>query len=96
MLSWLLNLGFAGGGEPPASPLSEVIPYLIGSVESQARQMLGSIYMNVTVSGSGGTVTAQDVEAFTTQPRGTTVTITMGGATYNPKGSAGSPPYGLR
>lgn len=79
----------------PGTVLLETIPYLIGAEEYAARQMLSSIYMVVVVVGSGGTVTAQDVEAFTLAPRGTTVTITMGGTTHFSRGSHGPPPYNL-
>ncbi len=74
----------------------ETIPYLIGAEEYSARQMLDSIYMGVSVIGSGGTVTAQSVEAFTQVPRGTTVEITMGGTIYVPPrvGQRGQQPYG--
>lgn len=93
MLAWVLNLGFAGGGTPPAPSIYETIPYLIGSTEAQARQMLSSIYMVVSVVGSGGTVTAQSVDAFTLATRGTTVEITMGGAIYIPPKGGGNLPY---
>ncbi len=77
-------------------PIQEVIPYLIGEEEYSARQMLASIYMNVSVIGSGGTVTAQSVTAFTLADRGTTVQITMGGAINVPPRTRwrGNPPYG--
>jgi hypothetical protein len=76
--------------------LYETIPYLIGAEEYSARQMLSSIYMVVSVVGSGGTVTAQSVAAFTQALRGTTVEITMGGAIHVPPraGRGGQQPYG--
>jgi hypothetical protein len=74
----------------------ETIPYLIGAEEYSARIMLGSIYMNVTVVGSGGTVTAQSIEPFSFAPRGTSVEITIGGAIYVPPKGTGNLPYNLR
>lgn len=71
----------------------ETIPYVIGATEAPATYALRSVYMTVTVSGSGGTVTAQSVDAFTRQVRGTAVTITMGGP-VNTAPKARRPSYG--
>jgi hypothetical protein len=78
---------------PPAPAITEVIPYVIGATEGPATAALNSIHMSVTVIGSGGTVTAQSVEAFTLADRGTTVTITMGGP-INTAPSRRRAPYG--
>lgn len=84
---------------PPAvsaDVIYETIPYLIGQFEDSARYMLGQIYMVVSVIGTGGTVQAQSVEAFTLAPRGTTVIITMGGPANNGRRTRrgrGQPPY---
>lgn len=74
---------------PPAA-LQEIVPYLIGQTEDSARFMLTQVYLVPAVVGSGGTVTAQDVVAFTLVDRGTTVTITMGGPIHSPRGGRGT------
>lgn len=62
----------------------EVVPYLIGALEASARFMLTQIHLVPNVIGSGGSVVSQDIEPFTLVPRGTVVTITMGGPVNNP------------
>lgn len=79
----------------PGPGILETIPYLIGAEEYSARIMLGSIYMLVSVVGSGGTVIAQSIDPFTQVARGTTVTITMGGPTYVPTRGRGQLPYNI-
>jgi hypothetical protein len=92
----LLQQNMLLGTAPVVVGIQETIPYLIGAEEYSARAMLESIYMEVVVIGSGGTVSAQSVAAFTMAERGTTVEITMGGAVNIPPraGYLGNPPYG--
>jgi hypothetical protein len=75
--------------------ITETIPYVIGMTEGPATIALLSVHMVVVVVGTGGTVVSQSPDAFTTQDRGTTVTITMGGPIYSSsrrrRASYGSP-----
>jgi hypothetical protein len=73
-----------------------VVPYLIGSTAAHATAQLASVHLLVDVIGLTGTVTAQDVAAFSLVARGTTVTIMLGGSTNNPtRGGRGLPDYTL-
>lgn len=83
-------------GDAPAEDTSVTVPYLIGSTAAQAAQQLASVHLLISITGLTGTVTAQDVAAFTQAARGTTVTITLGGAANNPpRGSRGLADYTL-
>jgi beta-lactam-binding protein with PASTA domain len=72
-----------------------VVPYLIGSMEAQARAQIASIYGTPIVIGSGGTVVSQAPDHMTVVLRGQTVTITMGGAINVSRSGRrrGLPPY---
>lgn len=73
-----------------------IVPYLIGSTAAHATQQLASVHLLVSTIGITGTVTAQDVAAFSLVARGTTVTITLGGSSNNPpRGGRGLPNYTL-
>ena len=82
----------AGTYVPPGTPVSLVVsqrlsletdvtvPYLIGYTQAPAEIAIAAIYCTPDVTGTTGTVTAQDPDAFTVVPRGTTISITLGGA----------------
>jgi hypothetical protein len=75
--------------------LQEIVPYLIGDTQAAAEMRIASIYCVPSVIGTTGTVTAQDPAAFTLIDRGSTITITLGGAVNNARGRRrrGQVPY---
>lgn len=79
-----------------ASDTDVIVPYLIGDVLAAALMRIASIYCVASVTGSTGTVTAQDPPHMTRVPRGTTISITLGGTVYGSGGGNGRarPPYG--
>lgn len=81
LLSLHLNLEIAG----PLAAIQELVPYLIGDTQAAAEMRIASIYCVASVIGTTGTVTAQDPVAFTYVDRGSTITITLGGAANNPR-----------
>lgn len=91
LLALQLNLGVAA--PPPA--IQEIVPYLIGDTQVAALMRIASIYCVPSVIGSSGTVTAQDPAAFTYVDRGSTITVTLGGAVNNSRGRRrrGQVPY---
>lgn len=74
---------------------NEVVPYLLGDTLANATARIASIYCTASVTGSSGTVQSQSPDAFTTVPRGTTISITMGGPTNHGRRRKrdGNPPY---
>jgi PASTA domain-containing protein len=63
--------------------VQELVPYLIGMTQSQAEAVIEALHCIPSVIGTSGTVTAQDPVAFTYVDRGSTVTVTLGGAINN-------------
>lgn len=57
-----------------------IVPYLIGYTQTPAEAVIEAIFCVPSVIGTEGTVTAQSPDPFTLVPRGTTVTITLGGS----------------
>lgn len=75
--------------------LLEVVPYLIGDTQAAALARIAGIHCIASVTGSSGTVTAQDPAHMTIVTRGTTISITLGGTANNPpRGKGGWPNYG--
>lgn len=79
-------------------PTQEIVPYLIGYTQEPAETAIEQIHCVASVVGSTGTVTAQDPVAFSLVDRGTTITITLGGAVNSvSKGKRrGQQPYNTR
>lgn len=75
-----LQLNNLLGEVAPPPVIQELVPYLIGYTQAPAEAVIRSIYCTPSVVGSTGTVTAQDPAAFTYVDRGSTITITLGGA----------------
>lgn len=75
--------------------VQEIVPYLIGDTQEAAEMRIESICCVASVIGTTGTVTAQDPAAFTYVDRGTTITITLGGAVNSSRGRRrrGQVPY---
>jgi hypothetical protein len=75
-----------------------VVPYLIGYTQTPAEAVINAIYCVPSVIGTTGTVSAQSPDAFTLVPRGTTITITLGGDinsnSHRKHRGHGQPPYG--
>lgn len=76
LLALQLNLEIVG--PPPA--IQEWVPYLIGYTQTPAEAVIAAVHCVSSVIGTTGTVTAQDPAAFTYVDRGSTITITLGGA----------------
>ena len=87
--------GYTTRGIPFTSDVDVTVPYLIGDTREAALMRIAGIYCVANVIGSTGTVTAQDPAHMTVVHRGTTITITLGGAPYVPSGGDGRarPPY---
>lgn len=86
--------------QPPASTAAlldtdVIVPYLIEDVLSAALMRIASIYCTAVVIGTTGSVTIQDPVAFTRVPRGTTITITLGGAIKGSGSRRARAPYGV-
>jgi hypothetical protein len=75
-----------------------IVPYLIGYTQTPAEAVINAIYCVPSVIGTTGTVSAQSPDAFTLVPRGTTITITLGGDinsnSHRKHRGHGQPPYG--
>lgn len=96
--AWGVGFASAWGnswGQVSVGAFDVTVPYLIGYTEAPARAVIEGIYCTPSVVGSGGTVAGQAPDAFTTVPRGTTVTVTMGGAINSVSSGRrnGLPPY---
>jgi len=76
--------------------VKEYVPYLIGSLQPLAEAQIRAIYCIPNVTGSGGTVVSQSPPHMTQVLRGSTISITMGGAVNYTKlhRRGGLPPYG--
>ncbi len=74
------------------------VPYLIGFTQAPAEALISSMYCIPSVIGTGGTVVSQSPVAFSTVPRGTTITITMGGPvnSVSRRRRGGQVPYNLK
>lgn len=71
-----------------------IVPYLIEDLLSAALMRIASIYCTPVVIGTTGSVTIQDPAAFTRVPRGTTITITLGGTIKGSGSRRAQAPYG--
>lgn len=71
-----------------------IVPYLIEDVLSAALMRIASIYCVASVIGTTGSVTIQSPVAFTRVPRGTTITITLGGTIKGSGSRRARAPYG--
>ena len=71
------------GAAPPPPVIQETVPYLIGMTQSHAEAVIAALHCLASVTGSTGTVTIQDPEAFTLIERGETISITLGGPINN-------------
>jgi hypothetical protein len=88
------------GGIPAGAAvgaLTEITPYVIGKTLAAAVSRITSVYCTAVSIGTSGTVISQAPPAFTVIARGSSITITMGGAiTYVRKERnkrRGLPPY---
>lgn len=86
--------------QPPASTAAlldtdVIVPYLIEDVLSAALMRIASIYCVANVIGTTGSVTIQSPVAFTRVPRGTTITITLGGTIKGSGSRRAQAPYGV-
>lgn len=90
-----LQLNNLLGEAAPIPAIQEIVPYLIGDTQTAAEMRIASIYCVPSVVGTTGTVTAQDPAAFTYVDRGSTITITLGGAINSVSGRRrrGQVPY---
>jgi hypothetical protein len=75
--------------------VKEIVPYLIGMLEQQARDVITALHCVANVSGSGGTVVSQSPPHMTQVLRGSTISVTMGGVVNYTKLNRrrGLPPY---
>jgi hypothetical protein len=91
--TWVENFSI----QAPAglSDTDVIVPYLIGDTLAAALMRIASIFGVASVTGTTGTVTAQDPAAFTRVPRGTTISITLGGTIYGSGNSRARAPYGV-
>lgn len=84
-------------GIPPSvdpNAIFEMVPYLIGDMQTAAETRIASIHCVASVTGTSGTVSAQDPAAFTLVLRGATISITLGGDINNPpRRKNGAVPY---
>lgn len=78
-VSWIINAAGLPPVDPGAEDLRVTIPYLIGSTADAAIATIQALHLVASVTGSTGTVTAQDPAHMTLVNRGTTVNITLGG-----------------
>ena len=80
---------------PPAVVPAVVVPYVIGKTVALAASRISGAGFVVFIQAGTGTVTAQDPPAFVLRPRGSAVTVTLGGIVRGApsRRKRGLPPY---
>lgn len=84
LLALQLNNLLAEEGIAPVEDTTVIVPYLIGDTQAAAQMRIASIFCVDSVTGTTGTVTAQSPQHMSIVSRGSTISVTLGGAMNNP------------